>query len=269
MTYADGRVLYDADSHLMESLDWLSGFADEPTRDRLGAMSLGAGGGGAVQMIEAGERRRTDAEATIALEDNVIGAAKGWMALGAMDPTERTRALDLLGFQSQLVFSTFATAQFAFASDLDFVYGGTAAHNRGITAFCSEDSRLVPVGFVPLNDVDRALGSLDDALELGCGAVWVPYRTAGAISPAHVDLDPFWLGLRRPTCRSCSTLAAAAPRCRGHSTTTAVRCPRTTSAAAKTFGPRTSRPCTTPPRHSCHVSCSTASSSAIQHCGAV
>ena len=37
---------------------------------------------------------------TAALEEDVIASAKGWLALGAMDTAERSRALDLLGFAS-------------------------------------------------------------------------------------------------------------------------------------------------------------------------
>src|SRR5581483_9028274 len=44
MAYAAGRVINDADSHIMESLDWLSSHADPAIRERLGSMRLEAGG---------------------------------------------------------------------------------------------------------------------------------------------------------------------------------------------------------------------------------
>jgi len=47
MAYANARVINDADSHIMESLDWLSRHADPDIRDRLGSMRLEAGGSGA------------------------------------------------------------------------------------------------------------------------------------------------------------------------------------------------------------------------------
>src|SRR3546814_2409115 len=58
-----------------------------------------------------------------------------------MDSAERSRALDLLGFTSQLVFSTFSLGLFAFSDDLDAVYGGASAHNRMMAAFCGDDPR--------------------------------------------------------------------------------------------------------------------------------
>ena len=57
-----------------------------------------------------------NAEKVATLAEDVIASAKGWYALGAMDPGERTQALDLLGFDAQLVFSTFSVEQFAFAA---------------------------------------------------------------------------------------------------------------------------------------------------------
>ena len=69
--------------------------------------------------------------------------AKGWHALGAFDPAERSRALDLLGFDAQLVFSTFAATQFS-GDDIELLYGGTRAHNRAMSTFCEADARLLP-----------------------------------------------------------------------------------------------------------------------------
>ena len=194
MTYAHRPSVNDADSHLMEGLDWLRDHADSKTKALLPDLTsaLSKGGAGAAKAIEAGEARISDAAGTAALEPDVISSAKGWLALGAMDRAERSRALDLLGFSSQLVFSTFSLALFAFADDLDVVYGGTSAHNRMMTEFCGDDPRLVAVGFLPLQDPERSLAALAEALDLGCGALWVAHAPSSGRSPAHVDHDPVW-----------------------------------------------------------------------------
>ena len=98
MPYASGRTYYDADSHLMELGDWLAPYADPGrAREAAPAVSRRRGqarrGGG-----DAAAARRGDADAARALEANLMGA-KGWGALGAFDRDERTRALDLLGFE--------------------------------------------------------------------------------------------------------------------------------------------------------------------------
>jgi predicted TIM-barrel fold metal-dependent hydrolase len=197
MSYAADRVIYDADSHLMEGLGWLRDHADASVRDKLPNLekALARGGANADTAIARGERRIGDAERTEELAANVIASAKGWEALGAMDPAERTRAVELLGFRSQLVFSTFSVGLFAFSDDLELVYGGTAAHNRMVTSFCADDDRLVPVGFLPLNDTEKTLAALDDALKAGCGALWMATVPAGKRSPAHKDNDPVWAAI--------------------------------------------------------------------------
>ena len=194
MPYAHRPTVLDADSHLMEGLDWLRDHADADTRKLLPDLTglLDKGGAGAGQAIRKGQARIGDAEQTAALEQDVISSAKGWLALGAMDAAERSRALDLLGFSSQLVFSTFSLGLFAFSQDLDVVYGGTSAHNRMMAEFCDHDPRLVGVGFLPLHDPERSLAAVDEALELGCGALWVAHAPSAGRSPAHTDNDPVW-----------------------------------------------------------------------------
>src|SRR6476659_8607015 len=127
MPYAQGRTYFDADSHLMETSDWLVGYADPALRDKIRPLHLGGAGAMAEHAVAAAEARRGDEGAAVALEDALM-KAKGWNALGAFDPGERSRALDLLGFDRQLVFSTFAATQFA-SDDTDLLYGGTRAHN--------------------------------------------------------------------------------------------------------------------------------------------
>jgi predicted TIM-barrel fold metal-dependent hydrolase len=192
MPYATGRLYRDADSHIMESGDWLASYADASIRDRLKRMRLEAGGARAEKAIEAALARQKDAEASAAIAANVIAGPKGWAAYGAMDPGERRRALDDLGFASQLVFTTFAGSQFNQADDMDVRYGGARALNRGIAEFCAGDERLIAVGVVPLADAERALIEAKEAIRLGCGAIWVPAAPGGDRSPGHADFDPFW-----------------------------------------------------------------------------
>jgi len=192
MAYAQGRVIHDADSHIMESLDWLPSYADKSVRERLISMRLEAGGSGAAKAIEKALARQQDAAATAEIAVGVVEGPKGWAAYGAMDPAERTRALDDLGFARQLVFTTFAGSQFLPSSDLDVKYGGAAALNRAISDWCRADRRLIAVGVVPLDDPARAAAEIDAAIKAGCGAIWIPAAPAGDVSPGHPDLDPVW-----------------------------------------------------------------------------
>jgi predicted TIM-barrel fold metal-dependent hydrolase len=191
MTYAGTGTVYDADSHVMELEGWIAEHADRAVRDALRPLFLGGAGAAASQHIAAAVARRDDAVATAALEADVL-RAKGWDALGAFDPGERSRALDRLGFDAQLVFSTFAPTQFL-GDDLELLFGGTRAHNRAMTAFCADDDRLLPVGFVPWGPPELTLAAARDAIDLGCAAILVPsHPPRDAISPTHPDHHALW-----------------------------------------------------------------------------
>jgi uncharacterized protein len=192
-TYASGRTICDADSHIMELPDWLADHADPGIRDRIRPLYLGGAGKLADDAVRQAEARRGDEAAATALEGELL-TKKGWHALGAFDASERSRALDLLGFQSQLVFSTFAGTQFA-SDDPELVDGGLRAHNRAMAEFCSDDPRLVAVAQVQWTTPERAQVVLEDALDLDCGAVLVPSHPGKGVSPTHPDYDRFWATL--------------------------------------------------------------------------
>lgn len=193
MPYAQGRTFLDADSHLMELSTWLVSYADPDVRDRIRPLALGGAGALAEQAVRDAEARREDEAAATALEANVLGK-KGWGALGAFDATERSRALDLLGFDAQLVFSTFAATQFT-SDDPILLYGGTRAHNRAMADFCAHDARLLAVGYAPLADAGLAADAARDAIDMGCKAILVPSAPPKDKSPAHPDYWPLWAHL--------------------------------------------------------------------------
>jgi predicted TIM-barrel fold metal-dependent hydrolase len=190
MSYAGSRPTLDADSHLMELPGFLDPYIEQPMRDRLRGRSMRRVAPLLDTATAAAERRRHDPELRREAERRLL-LDKGWSAMGAFDPAERSEVVDLLGVDGQLVFATFATAMFM-GRDLDLLYAGSAAHNRAVVAFCEGDPRLLPVAFVPLDDTARAVTLVTEAIDLGCAAVHVPSTAAGDRSPTHPDLDPFW-----------------------------------------------------------------------------
>jgi predicted TIM-barrel fold metal-dependent hydrolase len=193
MTYAGGRPMLDADSHLMELPGFLDDHIEPEMLDRLKGRSMSRLRPVLDDAVARAKRRADDPSARTEAEERLL-LDKGWHAMGAFDPAERSQALDLFGFEAQLVFATFATAQFM-GKDLDLLYAGSRAHNRAVVGFCKGDARLLPVGFVPLADPARALETMQEALSLGCAAVHVPSTAAGERSPSHPDLDPVWSAL--------------------------------------------------------------------------
>lgn len=190
MSYAGGRPTLDADSHLMELPGFLDPYIEQPMLERLRGRSMSKVAPLLDTATAAAERRRHEADARKEAEDRLL-LDKGWSAMGAFDPAERSRVVDLLGVDGQLVFATFALSMFM-GRDQDLLYAGSAAHNRAVAAFCDGDPRLLPVAFVPLDDTDRAVALLHEAIDLGSAAVHVPSTAAGDRSPTHPDLDPFW-----------------------------------------------------------------------------
>jgi len=123
MPYAEGRIYNDADSHLMELPEWLGGYADPHIRERLLPPYFGATG----RMRDAiGQQRDADHWQKVKIEENLMNL-KGWEAFGASDAQERTRALDMLGFNRQLIFPSIAFSQFwgifgQQQTDLELIY---------------------------------------------------------------------------------------------------------------------------------------------------
>jgi predicted TIM-barrel fold metal-dependent hydrolase len=202
MAYAPSdRQFYDADSHIMELPHFLLDYADADVAAELAPVSYHTSivtDEEVARLVEQGGHTPEHVEAQIAMGDQLIAQSKEIQALGAFDREERTTAMDMLGFAKQLVFATHSVKPIFSPGDAmspRLRYGATRAHNRAMADFCAEDTRLMGVGVVPLNDVDQAITELDFALESGLEAIWVPHGLVADRSPGHVDLYPFWARL--------------------------------------------------------------------------
>ena len=194
MPYAEGRLIHDADAHIVETPDWLEPYADPDTRPKLKPIYVSTVKPGEEHHIDTIRARRGDPADRSKAEAEIM-LRKNWSALGSFIAEDRPRALDLLGFASQLVFNTFANQHLLAAEhgdDLDFAYGIARAHNRAIVDFCAADRRLLAVGYVPLADFARAKAMAAEALAMGCKALMVASACPRRHSPSHVGLDPVW-----------------------------------------------------------------------------
>jgi len=201
-----GRVIHDADAHIMETPTWLMDYADPAVRVRLEPLNYGGGN----ELKQTGDpedqqrdllvafdrmRARQLSDEYRAVETEEIMARKNFAATGSFIPEERPRALDLLGFASQLMFNTFHNARlhdWEHSGDLDLAYGTARAHNRGMVDFCSVDPRLLPTCYVPLADIDRAVAMTDEALSMGAAALLIASGCPAGHGPSHVGLDGVW-----------------------------------------------------------------------------
>ena len=188
MTYAQGRRVVDADSHLMEWPGFLTDHADPELRHRLPPILGGRTG----LDVTLGRHSDDERRALIGLRDDLVKRGPKWhAALGAVEPTERSTALDLLGFDHQVVYSSLCAPLFDLG-DTDLRYGAYRAHNRAMAGFCGEDARLCGVALCDLDDPDRAAAELDESLAMGLRLVWIPARAPGGRAPGHPLHDRFW-----------------------------------------------------------------------------
>ncbi len=187
--YAGDRLVHDADSHAFELPGSILPWLDPGLRDRLPAE-----GHGAHLDVPALQAQHRDPGYRAQLAADVL-AAKEWAAAGAFDKPDRSWALDLLGFASQLVFTTAHTntlTPLEHGDDQELAYGYARAHNRLMIDFCSDDDRLLPVCFVPLSDLERVGPFTGETLDLGAAALMVSSACPPGHAHSHTGLDVVW-----------------------------------------------------------------------------
>lgn len=194
-TYAGDRSVIDIDSHVLEPVGWLRSYASSAVRDEI--PELGANDPGFSQLLHEAEiahrRRADDPEAMQgAIDDYMTMARKGWMSLGGWDPTERSVALDRLGFSHQVVFPTGSFTQ-VYETPVLSRAEAARAMNRGIREFCA-DPRLLATAYVPFeHGPDVALGFVEDAARHGAAGLLIDsIPSVGQHSFTHPDFDPVW-----------------------------------------------------------------------------
>lgn len=196
MSYAGERIIYDADSHLMELPDYLTAYADVSIRDRLPVIGESST---AIfdprDYVETRAHRPSNVDKLLALGDNLTKGPKWHEALGAFNGDERGQALNLLGFRRQVVFSSFCARLIFGAADAELAYGAAAAQNRAMADFVNADTRLIGVAMVPLDDPDKALAEIEASLDMGLGAIWISADAPGGRSPGHPLHDRIWATL--------------------------------------------------------------------------
>jgi predicted TIM-barrel fold metal-dependent hydrolase len=196
MPYAADRLCHDADAHVMELPEWLPSYADPEFRDRIPPFSLlSTGSRPRVQQMMDRGRQRAGAASERAGHEAELMTRKSWDAYGAFHREDRSRALDLLGFRSQLVFSTFAATQAEVSKDVDVSYAASRALTRGIVDFCASDRRLLPVTFVPLTVPERAIEATRFALDAGVKGVTISPLPPATHSITHPSLHPLYAAL--------------------------------------------------------------------------
>jgi predicted TIM-barrel fold metal-dependent hydrolase len=192
MPYASGRVIHDADAHIMEVPGFLTEHLEAKYRDTINDDVLFPRdrGRGLHKLMtpDAGW-------AAVEQDESQIMLHKNWDALGSFTKEDRPRSIDLLGFASQLMFTTQLlnfSALLEGKGDVDAIYAVARAHTRHMVDFCSVDKRLLATGYVPLADFERTKVAAREAIDRGAKGLMIPSRCPDGHSPSHIGLDPLW-----------------------------------------------------------------------------
>ncbi len=192
MPYVENHIVHDADSHLMELSDCLDAFLDPKFRgayDELPKLKAWPRDGKLPTWANA---QHNDPVFRDGAAENIL-LRKNYEALGAFRKEDRPRALDLLGFSSQLIFTTWGLGNFGLDdSNPPFAYATAQAHNRMMADFCSVDRRFLGTAYIPLSDPERTIAIAREAIGLGLKALLIPSVCPKGHSPSHIAFEPLW-----------------------------------------------------------------------------
>ncbi|MDB5432273.1 MAG: amidohydrolase [Caulobacter sp.] len=189
MPYVEGQTVHDADAHVMELPGTLESYVDPAWRERVAAKLKKKADDGWVQ--KARDLQRDPAFRDEAAENLLL--RKNYQAMGAFDKADRPRAVDLLGFASQLVFTTagLSLLPLEYGDDPAIAAEAARAHNRMMADYCSVDPRLLATAYISLADPSRVVEIAREAIALGCKGLMIP-SAVGRRSASHSDFEPLW-----------------------------------------------------------------------------
>src|ERR1700678_3013521 len=192
MPYVQDRIVHDADSHLMELEDCLDPYFDRKMLQAYHDLPIYHHKVGDGRWSTAARRKHEDPTFRAGSDTNIL-LRKNYEALGSFRRADRPHALDLLGFSSQLIFTTWCLGNFGLDdSDPPLAYATAQAHNRMMVNFCSVDRRFLGTGYVPLSDFVSAVATAREAIALGCRALLIPSKPPKSHSPSHIAFEPIW-----------------------------------------------------------------------------
>ena len=198
--YHQGRRVNDADSHITESRGWLESYCSDYVRKNLhpGIIPLDMPELDPLMAMADNRLAGNDPKLTEVLTKDLFGSPGKrnlWAAYGAIDKYERSKSLDIAGISRQLVFPSIAAARFSRSKDLKVVYGGCDGLNRAMVDFCSDDHRLIPVGYVAFADAKLALKTVKEGIKKGVKTFWIRADAEQGRAPSHISYDSIWAAM--------------------------------------------------------------------------
>ena len=193
MPHIDDRFVHDADTHTMETKDWLEPFCEDRYKKQVASIfnrGFEKQGEKYLETLSLHDKPEFRAK-----DEEEFMARKNLLAIGSFRKEDRSKAIDLLGVQSQLVFPTSANVHLEsleHSDNTELLYAMARASNRAQIDFCSVDRRLLPVCNVPLADMKEAKQIAKEAIDMGARALLIPWACPKNHATSHIGLDPLW-----------------------------------------------------------------------------
>ena len=197
------RLVYDADAHLMEREEDFAAYLEADVLKRMPEVAISEKDIELNDAIFPGWRYTDYSETTsderLRRAETNLMQDKCYRALGAADPSERVHALDMLGVEKQMIFATAVPEIFdskyvssQAPADPKLLYGGAQGANRYMADYCKGSDRLISSAYVPLDDPELTMKTLDEALKLGCNSILLTHGVPEERSWSHPDYEPVW-----------------------------------------------------------------------------
>ncbi len=191
MTYAGNRTIHDADSHVMEPPGTLEKYIEKKHLkdfERLCSYRQNE-----IGTYEAALKLQEDEEFRAGAEENLM-TRKRYESYGGYIKEDRSKALDLFGYASQLTFTSTVLSNFDLEHRAEPVLAAATArgHNRMMTDFCSDDPRMLATGIIPMIDPQTSVDVAKECIDMDCKGLIIPSRCPADRSPSHKDYDAVW-----------------------------------------------------------------------------
>lgn len=194
MVYVTDRIIHDADAHTMEPPEWLDEFGSQQVRDYARTEFFAGEESPIFSEIDHCRTLHLDPEFRAKAEQEIM-LRKNYRAHGASNSSDRSEALDHMGFASQLVFPTMPNTLLEVMeheAPPSLTYEVASAANRAQIAFCDADPRLLPVAYIPLQDFDLATSCATEAINAGAASLLIPNRMPKDHAHSHIAFDSIW-----------------------------------------------------------------------------
>jgi predicted TIM-barrel fold metal-dependent hydrolase len=173
-----GATFISSDAHVTEPIELYGARVDAALRDR-------------VPRIETKDGWRTLVVEGLLPRKLMTADEREFAIVGDWDPADRIRDQERDGVSAEVIFPTFALQSCFSTEDAALQLALCRAYNDWASEVFGTERRLLPVGLVPMLDIDGAIAEAQRLASAGCRALFLPARVPQR--PYNdAEYDRFW-----------------------------------------------------------------------------